>query len=164
MRRVVAGLLALGLALPAAALEPGTLFPTVGGEPLPAAAAPIGPSQLRGKVVYVDVWASWCPPCRVSLPILQTWQERYAPRGFSVFGINVDRDKTAALRALTAAGATYPGVREVPGETLEALGVRIMPQAFLLDRDGRVRYVHHGFSLDERAALEREIETLLGPD
>lgn len=154
--------MALGLLVSGAALavEVGDAFPVLGGQKLDSGES-LEIGQLAGKVVYVDVWASWCPPCRVALPVLQQWQKRYGEQGFTVLGINVGDDPEAARAALDEAGAQYPVVNGVTDDKLNELAVQTMPQAFLVDRQGRITMIHYGFQADESDELAAEIEALL---
>ena len=137
------------------------------GQPAPALQGTLFDSKtsfdltsLRGKVVYVDFWASWCAPCRVSLPRFNALREQLASRGLEVVGVSVEEDATALRRALQRAGLRYPVLHQPP--TLAALWqVPAMPTGYLLDRSGRVRSVHLGFRESEFPALKQEIETLL---
>ena len=95
---------------------------------------------LRGRVVLVNVWATWCAPCRVEMPLLQAMYERHRDAGFVLLGLSVDRGDPARVRDYVAArGITYPVA--IVGPAVEAAlgGVRGYPTSFLIDRDGRVR-------------------------
>lgn len=97
--------------------------------------------SLRGKVVLVNFWATWCTPCRVEMPALQRMHERHAPEGFVVVGLAVDRASTQAVRDFVREReVTYP-IAHV-GSEAEALfgGVRGYPMSFLLDRNGKIRH------------------------
>lgn len=97
--------------------------------------------SLRGDVVLVNVWATWCAPCRVEMPLLQAMHERHAPRGFTLLGLSVDRTGPEGVRAFLAErGITYP-VAIVGPEVERAFGgVQGYPTSFLLDRWGVVRH------------------------
>jgi thiol-disulfide isomerase/thioredoxin len=103
--------------------------------------AALSADSLRGKVVLVNFWATWCTPCRVEMPALQRMHERHQAEGFAVVGLAVDRASTQVVRDFVRArGVTYP-IAHV-GPEAEALfgGVRGYPMSFLLDRDGKIRH------------------------
>lgn len=153
-------LLLLAVMTPVRALEVGEPFPVVSAERMDAAGT-FGTDELRGKVVYVDAWASWCTPCRIAMPVLEEWQQRWAKEGFVVLGLNVDADRKAAQVALKRAGVSYPVIHGVPDETLTTLGMQTMPTAWLLDREGNVRLIHSGFRKADIDELETAIQEVL---
>jgi cytochrome c biogenesis protein CcmG, thiol:disulfide interchange protein DsbE len=95
--------------------------------------------SLRGQVVLVNVWATWCVPCRVEMPLLEATWQRHRARGLVVLGASVDRGDPAAVRAfVTSRGLTYP-IAIVDDDVVRALGgVQAYPTSLLLGRDGRV--------------------------
>jgi thiol-disulfide isomerase/thioredoxin len=97
--------------------------------------------SLRGRVVLVNVWATWCTPCRVEMPMLEATWQRHRDAGLVVLGASVDRVDASEVRAFLAERAvTYP-VAIVGGEVIAALGgVRGYPTSILIGRDGRVRH------------------------
>lgn len=101
--------------------------------------------SLRGRVVFVNVWATWCPPCRAEMPALQQLAEAYAGEGLIVLGLSVDRGPARDVDAFLATrGITYP-VAIVDGDVIaEFGGVRGYPTSFLLDRAGVVRHAVMG--------------------
>jgi thiol-disulfide isomerase/thioredoxin len=140
------------------------------GDPVPPVSLPVlsGADQktldlatLRGRVVYVDFWASWCGPCRLSFPRLQALREELGPRGFEVVAINVDEFEQDARSFLEEIPVSYPVVRDGSGETPARFGVLGMPSGYLLDRDGVVRAVHQGFRRGDEERLRAEILPLL---
>jgi thiol-disulfide isomerase/thioredoxin len=100
---------------------------------------------LRGRVVLVNFWASWCPPCKVEMPLLQSMAERHATAGLVVLGLSRDQGPAADVAAFLAQrGITYP-VAVVGREAEQAFGgVRGYPTSFLLDRQGRIRHAALG--------------------
>ncbi|WP_043769303.1 TlpA family protein disulfide reductase [Algiphilus aromaticivorans] len=137
------------------------------GETAPIIEAPAGDGSefsleaLRGEVVYLDFWASWCPPCRAAMPALDALHERLGERGFSVVGINVDRSRDAALRMLKSVPVDFPIVFDPDGHWAARYALPGMPSGFLVDREGIVRYRHEGYSAGDVPALKQEIERLL---
>lgn len=115
----------------------------------------------RGKVVYVDFWASWCGPCRLSLPELNTLRKKYRKQGFEVIAINLDEEKEDAMEFLKEFPVAYPTARDVDGITPEKYGLQGMPTAYLIDRKGKVSLVHEGFKKTDSAELSAKIATLL---
>jgi len=139
------------------------------GQPAPEVQLPQLPggnevslSSLRGKVVYLDFWASWCGPCRVSFPQLEQLRNELGPRGFEVYAINVDEVEADANQFLADVPVSYVVVRDAGGTTPEAYGILGMPTGFLIDRKGVVRHVHQGFKKTDGALLRAEIVELLG--
>lgn len=131
---------------------------------LPAVTGASGASlaSLRGKVVYVDFWASWCGPCRVSFPILEELRSELGDRGFEVLAISVDERESDALGFLQEVAVSYPVVRDSTGATPTAFGVRGMPTGYLVDRQGIVRDIHEGFRKSDGDELRARIIKLLG--
>lgn len=154
----LAALLALA---PAHALQPGAAAPAVSALPLGAAAPAIDLAAMRGKVVYVDFWASWCVPCRLSMPLLDALHRKHAARGFTVIGVNKDAALADAQRFLKRVPVGFLLAQDEKDALARAFDVKAMPSGYLIDRKGVVRRVHRGFTSETAAALEREIEQLL---
>lgn len=105
----------------------------------------ISGESLRGEVVLVNVWATWCAPCRVEMPLLQAMHERHASRGFTLLGLSVDRTGPEGVMAfLQERGITYPVA--IVGAAVERAfgGVQGYPTSFLLDRQGVIRHAVMG--------------------
>ena len=118
-------------------------------------------SQLRGKVVYVDFWATWCAPCRVSLPLLSQMRRDLAAKGFEVLGVNVDKEESGVRKLLRELGVDYPVLRDVGESTYEWYDIRGMPAAYLIDRKGKVRMIRQGFQKSEFPGTRAQIEKLV---
>jgi thiol-disulfide isomerase/thioredoxin len=160
-RAAVLALAAACVPVCAQAVKAGYPAPPLAGTPIQGG-APISLTQFRGKVVYVDFWATWCGPCRTALPMLSELRQQLGAQGFEIIGVNLDRDREAALRSMSEAGVAYPVVTGIPEATLKSFELSGMPVAYLVDRQGRVRSVHTGFRAAEFDDLKKEIEGLLG--
>ena len=101
-------------------------------------------ASLRGQVVVLNYWASWCPPCRGESPVLERWHRRIGPRGGTVLGIDV-LDVASDARAFARRyGLTYPSVRDGDGETRKDFGVTGQPETIVVDRRGRIARTFRG--------------------
>lgn len=164
IRSAAAWLSALGLLLSAAASAAppalGSPAPELVAEPL-AGGAPQRLADYRGRVVYLDFWATWCAPCRVSLPLLDGLRADYAARGFEVLGVSLDEERGKAAQVVRQLGLRYPTLAAPEPASLLAFGIGQMPSAYLLDRQGRVRYIHQGFRRSDVPTIRSEIEKLL---
>jgi cytochrome c biogenesis protein CcmG, thiol:disulfide interchange protein DsbE len=118
-------------------------------------------SSLRGKVVIVDFWASWCAPCRQSFPALTELQDLYGPRGLEVIAVNVDQQRRDADSFLAGRPRSLTVVFDQQGSTPKAFEVQGMPSSFVIGRDGTIRYTHVGFSDKVLEAYRREVSELL---
>jgi len=103
--------------------------------------APISSDSLRGRVVLVNFWATWCTPCRVEMPLLEAMHQRHKDAGLVLVGLAVDRASTTTVEEyVRARGVTYP-IAHVGAEAERTFGgVRGYPTSFLLDRTGRIRH------------------------
>lgn len=111
----------------------------------------------RGKIVWVDFWASWCTPCRRSFPWLNDVMARYGDQGLVIVGVNVDKERALAEEFLRDTPARFSIVYDPEGATAEKYEVLGMPSSFLIDRDGNVISSHIGFRRDERGNYEAAI-------
>jgi thiol-disulfide isomerase/thioredoxin len=129
----------------------------------PSQAAPHWPvlDALRGKVVLLDFWASWCSPCLQSFPWMNELQQRHGDQGLVVVAVNLDQDRTLADAFLAKRPAGFRIEYDAAGAVAREFGVAAMPTSFLIDRDGNVRLRHAGFRQKQREAREAEIVKLL---
>jgi len=116
---------------------------------------------LRGKVVLLDFWASWCASCRVAMPFLSELQARYGADGFVVLGVNVDADRAAAEEVIQEAAPNFPMIFDPSGAMPSRFNVKSMPSSFLIDRDGTVVETHKGFRRTDQEKIEKGIERLI---
>ena len=120
--------------------------------------------SFTGKVVYLDFWASWCGPCRVSFPQLEQIRTELGAQGFEVLAVNVDEDRADALEFLSEMSVSYPVVYDGEGVTPQTYGILGMPTGYLIDRAGVVREIHQGYKKSDGAKLRAAIINLLGED
>jgi len=142
----------------AAAAEPGQPAPDI---ELQGAAGAQKLSELKGKLVYVDFWASWCGPCRQSFPWMNDMQAKYGARGLQVVGINLDAKRTDADQFLAQLPARFALAFDAKGESARRFAVKGMPTSVLIDPSGKVIAVHQGFRDDERKELEDRLVAAL---
>src|SRR5277367_5120653 len=110
-----------------------------------AFAAPLDLSTLRGRVVYLDFWASWCGPCRQSFPWMEPMKKAYEAQGLTVLAINVDHDRGDAERFLKIFHPDFEIRFDPQGSWAEEFKVSGMPTSVIMDRHGVVRFTHVGF-------------------
>lgn len=118
-------------------------------------------TENRGKVIYLDFWASWCVPCRKSFPWMNKIQSRYAPQNFTVISVNVDKDFDLAQRFLADMPASFPVIYDPKGELASKYKLQGMPSSFLVNKEGKFVRGHKGFFEKKIATYESEIEHLL---
>jgi thiol-disulfide isomerase/thioredoxin len=116
---------------------------------------------LRGRVVYVDFWASWCGPCRRSFPWMNAMQARYGNEGLTIVGINVDKRREDAERFLSDTPASFTIAYDAQGKTPAAYDVKGMPSSYLIDRSGKIVAIEEGFHDERKDELETRIRALL---
>jgi thiol-disulfide isomerase/thioredoxin len=120
------------------------------------------PEKLKGQVILLDFWASWCGPCRSSFPAMQGLHKQYVNRGLTIIAVSVDENRQDMERFLKAANISFATVRDAEQKLVAAADIDKMPTSFLIDRTGKIRVVHEGFSGDETVKQYRnEIDLLL---
>jgi thiol-disulfide isomerase/thioredoxin len=118
--------------------------------------------SMRGKVLLLDFWASWCVPCRKSFPVLDELHRSYKTRGLIALGVSVDEDAGAMKRFLQQHAVSFSIVRDQGHKLVEALKIGTLPTSLLVDRHGVIRFVNSGFKgAESEAALRKQIEQLL---
>ncbi|MGH7724503.1 MAG: TlpA family protein disulfide reductase, partial [Candidatus Eiseniibacteriota bacterium] len=148
--------------------DPIAYLPPTFPRPVPAfalkdfAGKPLSPATLKGQVVLVDFWATWCVPCRKSMPELQAIHEKYKTRGFSVLGISIDEGDPGKVRKYAdSKKITYPiAVDSDKSPAWEAFRVKAIPAAYLVDREGRIVAQWTGVPV-QGGSLETKIQELL---
>jgi thiol-disulfide isomerase/thioredoxin len=119
-------------------------------------------ADLKGRVILLDFWASWCGPCKSSFPAMDGLVKEFGGKGLTVVAVSVDEKRENVERFVEAAKVSFSVVRDARQKLVAAADIRSMPTSFLIDRAGKVRFVHAGFD-PERTPREyaREIELLL---
>ena len=118
-------------------------------------------SKYQGKIVYMDFWASWCPPCLESLPFLETLHKKFPKEDFKIIAINIDEEKDQAKAFLKNHPISYLNLYDPEGNIGKKLRVQNMPTAFLIDRDGNVLFKHSGFNQKYAKKLEQTLGALV---
>lgn len=118
-------------------------------------------SALKGKVVYLDFWASWCVPCKKSFPWMNVMQKRYADQGFVIVAVNLDKERALADEFLKQVPANFIVAFDASGNSAAKYKLRGMPSSYLIGRDGKVHASHIGFREKDKDKLEQVIKNLL---
>jgi len=118
-------------------------------------------SQYQGKVVYLDFWASWCAPCRISFPLLEKLYQDYKDQDFVIVAINMDEEQDRAETFLIHYPASFEILRDAEAKWAETYGVETMPTSFIIDKKGVVREIHHGFAKADIIEIEHTVKQLL---
>ena len=132
---------------------PSFILPTRGGT--------VALDSLRGNVVYVDFWASWCGPCQKSFPWMKSLYDRFGSKGLVIVAINLDKDRSAADDFLAKYPAPFQVAFDPSGKTAKAYKVWGMPTSYVVSPTGAILATHPGFDPKRTAAIEAEIESAL---
>lgn len=118
--------------------------------------------DYKGKVVFIDFWASWCPPCLLSLPAYDQMRKDIGIEEFEIIAINVDENTSDGLEFLSEHPVSYPVLADPVGTIGIPYKIRTLPRSFLLDREGNIIATHYSFKTGDDLKLQKEIETILG--
>jgi len=118
-------------------------------------------SDFRGQVVLLNFWASWCGPCRQEMPILDEIHNRYKSLGFTVLGVNLDAKSKKAIGYLKDTPVTFPVLLDPKGDVSSEYGVQAMPSTVIIDKDGKVRFLHQGYKSGYEDDYKKQIKSLL---
>lgn len=146
---------------PARAVEVGDAMPDFALPDLLTGGVVHGAGVARGKWLYLDFWASWCGPCRVSLPAMSKIYTEYRERGFEVLAINVDADSDAGRKFLASTPVSFPALADPHGDVAASYELLGMPTSYLIDPDGKVAWVHQGFRRGDAAKVRARLDAVL---
>lgn len=118
-------------------------------------------SELRGDVVMINFWASWCGPCRQEMPLLEKIHKKYKKLGFTLLGVNVEQDTKAAKRYLKDVKVSFPVLFDKTNKTSKLYNVSAMPTTVLIDRNGNKRFLHKGYKPGYENDYKKQIKKLL---
>lgn len=118
-------------------------------------------SDLKGQVVMINFWATWCGPCRKEMPLLEQLHARYESLGFTLLGVNVEEDSRLADQFLKETPVTFPILLDPENGVSKLYKVSAMPSTVLVDRSGNLRYLHHGYQEGYENEYQDQIRTLV---
>ena len=121
-------------------------------------------SDYKGDVIYLDFWATWCPPCRKSFPWMEEMHQKYSDLGFKVIAISTDVKRSVIDQFLKDLTTNFIIAHEPTGEAASKFKVTGMPNSYLIDRKGNIRLKHAGFNSKDKSKLEAEIKKLIATD
>ena len=132
---------------------PAIKLPTTNGE--------MDLASLRGKVVYLDFWASWCKPCKQSFPWMAEMKKTYQDKGLEIVAVNLDKEKKLADEFLEGLEVNFIVAFDKAGDSATRYELRGMPSSYLIGRDGKLYASHIGFREKDKVAMEEAIQQLL---
>lgn len=118
-------------------------------------------SELRGQVVMLNFWASWCGPCRQEMPLLEKIYAKYNHLGFTLLGVNVEENSDAAKKLLRDIKVSFPILLDTKNITSKLYNVSAMPTTILIDRNGNKRYLHKGYKPGYENDYIKQVKQLL---
>jgi peroxiredoxin len=135
-------------------IAPAFTLPSRGGDTVSLA-------SLKGKVVMLNFWASWCGPCRQEMPLLEQMHKRYSALGFTLVGVNVDANSKDAEEWLTKTPVSFPVLFDRESKVSAMYDVKAMPSTVFIDRKGNVRALHKGYKAGDEGEYLNQIRALL---
>jgi peroxiredoxin len=118
-------------------------------------------SQFKGQVVMVNFWATWCGPCQQEMPILDQMYKKYKPAGFTLIGVNVDKEAPPVKALLDRKPVSFPVLLDPANQVSKAYNVNEMPSTVIVDRKGQIRYIHRGYHPGDENEYQDRIRQLI---
>ncbi len=118
-------------------------------------------SEMRGNVVLINFWASWCGPCREEMPLLNQLHSKYQPLGFTVLGVNVEEQEKNARGFLKNFPVDFPVLLDNQNKVSKLYDVIAMPTTVVVDRDGNMRYLHRGYKPGDEKKYRNMVKQLV---
>jgi peroxiredoxin len=118
-------------------------------------------SQYKGQVVMVNFWATWCGPCQQEMPLLDQMYKKYKPAGFTLIGVNVDKEAPAVKELMARKPVSFPVLLDPANQVSKAYHVDEMPSSVLIDRKGEIRYIHRGYRPGDENEYQDRIRQLI---
>lgn len=128
---------------------------------LPGDNKSINLEKLKGKVVYLDFWASWCDPCRKSFVWMNDMHSRYDSKKFTIIAVNLDASKKDAIKFLEKVPANFDIAYDPEGSVATKYNLKAMPTSYLIDKKGKLVFAHKGYREGDAAEIEEKIRQLL---
>jgi peroxiredoxin len=152
-------LLAVALAIPG--LAHAVTGPAPDFQLASAGGKPVSLAQYKGQVVMINFWATWCGPCREEMPRLDTLYQKYHKSGFVLLGVNVDDDPRTALATAAKLNVSFPVLLDTDKKVSKLYDLNTMPSTIVIDRDGKMRFLHRGYRAGTESDYEQQIRGLL---
>jgi thiol-disulfide isomerase/thioredoxin len=140
--------------------QEGQLAPQCAAE-LAGSAEKLDIRAYKGKVVLIDFWATWCPPCKKSIPFFNSLHSEYEKDNFEIIAINVDEDSEEAKQFLESNPVNYIMAFDPKGDCPAKFEVKAMPSSYLVDKTGKIRKVHLGFRDEDKDILREQVSAIL---
>jgi len=118
-------------------------------------------SEMRGNVVLINFWASWCGPCRQEMPLLNSLHNKYEPLGFTVIGVNVEEKTENARGFIKDTPVDFPILLDNRNQVSKLYKVVAMPTTVVVDRDGNMRFLHHGYVPGDELEYRKMVKELI---
>lgn len=118
-------------------------------------------AEQRGRVVMVNFWATWCGPCRQEMPHLNKLYDKYRDSGFVLLGVNIDDNASKATDLAAKLGLKFPVLLDTDKSVSRLYDMGTMPATVLIDREGKVRHLHHGYRDGYELTYDQQVRALL---
>lgn len=118
-------------------------------------------SQFKGQVVMVNFWATWCGPCQQEMPLLDQMYRKYKPAGFTLIGVNVDKETPVVKELLARKPVSFPVLLDPANQVSKAYHVDEMPSTVIIDRKGEIRFIHRGYKPGDENEYQDRIRQLI---